>query len=124
MYAFVTGHTSESFQILLLMIIIDIISGLMKGAQNRRLKSAIMSMGIMKKGAILLSIAFGYILDRAFNGGQPVFSIMMTWVAIGNEGLSIIENLEAMGVKMPAMITNKLGQVSDKAKELQEEKDK
>lgn len=123
MYAFVTDHTEQGFQILLLMMVIDIISGLMKGAQGGRLKSAIMSMGIIKKGAILLSVAFGYILDNAINGGQPVFSTMMTWLAIGNEGLSVIENLTAMGVKIPKAITDKLGQFSESAKEIQKEKD-
>lgn len=124
MYAFVTGHTEAGFQVLLLMMIIDIISGLMKGAQGGRLKSAIMSMGIIKKGAILLSVAFGYILDNAINGGQPVFATMMTWLAIGNEGLSVIENLTAMGVKIPSVITDKLGQFTEDAKQLQKEKDK
>lgn len=123
MYAFVTGHTEQGFQILLLMMVIDIASGLMKGAQKRRLKSAIMSMGIIKKGAILLSVAFGYILDSFLNNGQPVFATMMTWLAIGNEGLSVIENLTAMGVKIPNVITEKLSQVSSEARDLHAEKD-
>lgn len=123
MYAFVTGHTEQGFQILLMMMVIDIVSGLMKGAQKNRLKSSIMSMGIIKKGAILLSVAFGYILDMAVNNGQPVFSTMMTWLAVGNEGLSVIENLTAMGVKIPAVITDRLGQFSDNAKDIQKEKD-
>jgi toxin secretion/phage lysis holin len=122
-YAFVTDHTEQGFQILLLMMVVDIVSGLLKGAQNKRLKSAIMSMGIIKKGAILLSVAFGYILDNAINGGQPVFSTMMTWLAIGNEGLSVIENLQAMGVKIPTAVSDKLGQLNAEAKELQAEKD-
>ena len=123
MYVFVTGQVDQSFFILLLCMLIDIISGLMKGALQNRLRSAIMSMGIIKKGAILLSVAFGYVLDIAVNGGQPVFSIMMTWLAIGNEGLSVVENLTAMGVKIPSVITDKLGQYSDTAKELRKEKD-
>lgn len=124
MYAFVTGHTEQGFQVLVLVMIIDIISGLMKGIQKRNLKSAIMSLGIIKKGAILLSVAFGYILDMAISGGQPVFSTMMTWLAIGNEGLSVVENLTALGVKIPTAVTNKLGQFSDEAKELQKEKER
>lgn len=123
LYAFVTGNTEQGFQILLLMMVIDIVSGLLKGIQKRRLKSAIMSMGIIKKGAILLSVAFGFLLDTAVNGGMPVFSTMMTWLAIGNEGLSVVENLTAMGVKIPNIITEKLGQVSVEAKELHAEKD-
>jgi toxin secretion/phage lysis holin len=124
MVAFVTGHTSEGFQFLLALMVIDIISGLMKGIQKKRLRSSIMSLGIMKKGGILLSVAFGYVLDMAINDGQPVFSIMMTWLAIGNEGLSIAENLTALGVKVPRVVKDKLGQFADEAVDLQHEKDK
>ena len=123
-YAFVTGHTDQAFQILLLMMIVDIVSGTLKGAQQKRLKSAIMSLGILKKGGILLSIAFAYLLDMLVNGSNPVFVTMMTWLAIGNEGLSIVENLTIIGVKIPDAVTDRLGQLKDQAEEIQKDKDK
>lgn len=123
-YAFVTGHTDQAFQILLLMMIVDIVSGALKGAQQKRLKSAIMSLGILKKGGILLSIAFAYLLDMLVNGSNPVFVTMMTWLAIGNEGLSIVENLTIIGVKIPDAVTDRLGQLKDQAEEIQKDKDK
>lgn len=124
MYAFVTGHTDQAFQILLAMMIVDIVSGLLKGAQQGRLKSAIMSLGILKKGGILISILFAYLLDMLVNSGNTVFVTMMTWLAIGNEGLSIVENLSILGVKIPDALTNRLGQLKDQASDIQKEKDK
>jgi len=123
-YAFVTGHTDQAFQILLAIMVVDILTGILKGAHQKRLKSAIMSLGILKKGAILLSIAFASLLDMLVNGGDPVFVTMMTWLSIGNEGLSISENLASVGVKLPGPIVDRLGVMKEQAKDLQDEKDK
>ena len=123
LYAFVTGHTDLAFQILLAFMSIDIASGLLKGAYQKRLKSEIMSLGIVKKGGIILSIVFAYLLDMLINDGQPVFVTMMTWVAIGNEGLSITENFSSMGIGVPQVVTDRLGQFTDHAKEVQKDKD-
>lgn len=122
-YAFITGNTDVAFQVLLLVMIVDIVSGVMKGSKSRNLKSVIMHMGILKKGAVLLSVAFAFILDILINESTPVFSTMMTWLAIGNEGLSVVENLTALGVKIPAPIIDKLGQFSDHSKEVRDDKD-
>lgn len=122
-YGFVTGNFDVATQVLIWVMAIDVLSGLMKGMQKRRLKSAIMSLGILKKGGILLSIVFAFVLDQAVNSGQPVFAPMMTWIAVGNESISISENLTALGVKIPAAITDRLGQFTEEAVELHGEKD-
>ncbi|MGG1916058.1 phage holin family protein [Priestia megaterium] len=123
-YSFVTGHIDQSISILLWTMIIDIISGIMKGFDQRRLKSAIMSLGIIKKGAILLSIVFASLLDAFLNDSQPVFRTMMIWLAIGNESLSIVENLTALGVGIPKALTERLAQITHDLKTIQSEKDK
>ncbi|WP_255256035.1 phage holin family protein [Priestia megaterium] len=122
-YAFVTGHTDQAVQILIAMMIIDVMSGLMKGFQRKRLKSAIMSLGIMKKGGMLLAIVFASLLDQLINHGQPVFRTMMVWLSIGNECLSITENLSALGVVIPEAITGRLAQVVKEVQKTQLEKD-
>lgn len=123
LYSFVTGHIDQSISILLWTMVIDIISGLMKGFDQKRLKSAVMSLGIVKKGAILLSIVFASLLDAFVNDGQPVFRTMMIWLAIGNESLSIVENLSAMGVGIPKALTDRLAQITEDIKLIQSEKD-
>lgn len=123
MYAFVTGNFDVATQVLVGIMFLDVLTGLMKGVQNKNLKSAIMSIGIMKKGGILLSIVFAGMLDTLLSAGSPVFVPMMTWLAIGNEGLSFVENLKAIGVKMPDAIVSKLGQFSDEFKEAQKDKE-
>lgn len=124
LYAFVTGNTDKAFQVLLLIMVVDIVTGIMKGIHKKRLKSSIMSLGIMKKGGILVACFFAGLLDSIVNDGNTVFLTMMTWLSIGNEGLSIIENLSALGVKFPSIISSKLAQLVEAAQEIQDEKDK
>ena len=122
LYAFVSGNTSVAFQILLMVMALDIISGVLKGIQKKNLRSIFMHVGLMKKAGLILAVTFGYVLDIAVNGGQPIFATMMTWAGIGNEGLSVVENLETLGVKMPKVITEKLAQVSDENDKLRKDK--
>lgn len=122
--SFLTEHTDISFTILLGMMLIDVLTGIAKGIQSKRLKSSIGHLGLMKKAGILLAVAMGYMLDILVNDGRPVFSIMMVWVSIGNEGLSVLENLSAMGVKaVPKQVKNVLAQMSENGKNIQSQKD-
>ncbi|KAB7662868.1 holin family protein [Bacillus sp. B1-b2] len=121
-YAFITGHFDQTLQILLAIMAVDLVSGIMRGLQKKELKSSIMSLGIIKKGAILLSILFAYLLDLLLNDA-PVFVTLMTWLAIGNEGLSIVENLTAMGVKIPRVISDSLLQIKKHVTNNQTEKE-
>lgn len=107
-FSMLLGEETVTFKVLLAVMALDIVSGLLKATHQKRLKSFIMSWGIVKKGALILSILLFLLLDLVINNGTPVFGMMMTWVTIGNESLSIIENLEAMGVKIPLAISRVL----------------
>jgi toxin secretion/phage lysis holin len=120
---FVQGNYQNAIFILVAMMVIDIVTGILKGAKNKRLKSAIMHLGIIKKAGMLLAILFASLLDILVNDSMPIFRTLMVWLAIGNEGLSIIENLSALGVHVPAQIKDRLAQVVQEKAELQKEKD-
>jgi toxin secretion/phage lysis holin len=120
---FVSGHYQNALFILVCLMLIDVVTGLLKGAKEKRLKSAIMHMGIIKKAGMLIAILFASLLDILVNDNMPIFRTLMVWLAIGNEGLSIIENLTALGVKIPHQIKDKLAQVVAERQELQSEKD-
>lgn len=122
-YSFITGNFGEATFLLMVMMFLDIVSGVMKGAKAKNLRSAISSAGIIKKGGILLTILFCWVLDRLVSGGQPVFVTMMTWVSIGNEGLSFLENVTALGVKVPDGVKERLGQVKKDYESIREDKD-
>lgn len=122
-YAFVTGSFDTATVTLFAIMLMDLATGILKGLKKKNLKSAIMSVGILKKGAIILAIVFSGLLDALVNNGMPVFVTMMTWLTIGNETLSVIENFSALGVHFPKALTKRFGQVVNQYKNVQDEKE-
>jgi toxin secretion/phage lysis holin len=66
--------------------------------------------GIVKKLALVSFVVFAHYLDLAV--GQTVFCTVATYALLGNEGLSIVENLSHCGVPIPNSIKDKLEQLA------------
>lgn len=112
-YAYVSGNYGQASIILMAIMVLDVISGLMKAYENRNIRSDRMSLGLMKKGGILLAVVFAGLLDKLVSNGEPIFVNMMVWLSIGNESMSFIENLTILGVNIPDEITSRLGQIRE-----------
>jgi toxin secretion/phage lysis holin len=110
---FLVGGWAVSLTVLCVFMAIDIITGVMKGAIIGGLRSSIGYKGMLKKSAIMLVIILAHMLDLMI-GGLPVFRTMATYFYIGNEGLSILENLGQMGVPVPKGIAKYIKQLSKK----------
>ena len=67
--------------------------------------------GLCKKAAALLCVLVAARLD-AFLGGEYARTAMMMFF-VGNEGLSILENLGLMGVPLPPALKNALTALRD-----------
>lgn len=121
--AIVSGYITESISIMIALMGLDIATGILKGFKYHRLKSAIMHMGLLKKAGSILAIVFAILLDNLLNDSQPVFQTLMVWLVICHEGLSIKENLTALGVHIPTQMVEKFTQSIEESKKLQKEKD-
>lgn len=119
----VSGYITESVTIMIALMGLDIATGILKGLKHKRLKSAIMHMGLLKKSGSILAIVFAVLLDILLNDSQPVFQTLMVWLVICHEGLSIKENLSALGVHIPTQMVEKFTQSIEENKKLQKEKD-
>jgi len=98
---------NDTFMLLALMTM-DIVTGVIKGTKDHSLKSTVMTLGIRKKGAMLVGITFAMAMDIVLFQGKPTFSTMMVYLVLANEGLSIVENLAQLGVPIPKVITKRL----------------
>ena len=58
--------------------------------------------GLLKKGMILLLVWLGVLLDKAVGSDYVRMAVVLFFV--GNEGLSLLENLGLMGVPFPAFL--------------------
>lgn len=97
---------------LLTVIVIDYITGLLKASKNRNLSSKIGFKGIKKKIGILCLVALSVAIDRVA-GDSGLIRTVIIYYFVGNEGLSIIENLGEIGVSIPNGLRERLEQLKD-----------
>ena len=103
------GGLDVALQCLLLAIVIDYITGMMKSYKNANLSSKIGIKGIFKKIGLLCLIALSVAIDKVAGANGVIRSAVIYYV-FANEGLSIVENLSEMDIIVPKIIKEKLQQ--------------
>ena len=98
----------------------DILTGVLVAAiwkksgktEGGRLESRAGFKGLCRKGIILLLVWLGVLMDGALETAYIRSAIILFFV--GNEGLSLLENVGLMGVQYPAALKNALEVLRDK----------
>lgn len=104
----IIGSFDLIFQILCILIIVDYLTGLMKGMKNEGLSSDIGRRGLNKKAAILIVILLAHQVDRIMGLPSPMIRTTSIIFYISNEGISIMENLKILGVPLPEFLMKAL----------------
>ena len=117
------GGWDKSLEILLIFIIMDYLTGVGAAFKTKTLKSSTGFEGLMKKGAIFLIVILAAQLDRITGNAAGVFRAATAFFFIANEGLSAVENVGEMGVKLPGFLTNALTKLKDESEGASSESD-
>ena len=90
---------SAIFQILVILIFLDIATGTTKAVKDKKLNSKISTSGLLKHTTILILATVIGIYARTLN----MVGVSQTFVLgfIASYGLSLLENLDAIGIPMP-----------------------
>lgn len=116
------GAWDTALAILVLFIILDYATGVIRGYIKKELSSDVGFKGIARKAIILVVLIVAVALDRLLNTGTWVFRTLVCYFYIANEGLSILENCGSLGLPLPAKIKDALEQLKDgNKKEIKEE---
>lgn len=115
------GGWDAALRMLLLLMAADCVTGVTVAAvfkrsgksEGGRLESRAGFQGLCKKGAELLLVLLAVRLDLMLGGGQYARAATLIFL-IGNEGLSVLENLGLMGVPYPAFLKNALEVLREK----------
>lgn len=109
------GEWSTALTILLIMMGVDYITGVLVAITGKSpktegggLSSKIGFVGLAKKGFIMLIVLVATQLDKAIGNTTMVFQTATVFYYIANEGLSILENADLMGVPFPAFVRERL----------------
>lgn len=111
------GAWNNALEALAAFMLIDYVTGVMAAYLKPRAKLSSKKglKGIIKKLALICFLTCAHYLDVVL--GQNVFCLLVTYSLLGNEGLSIVENLSYCGVPVPASIKQKLEQLAQEKRE-------
>lgn len=106
------GPFNETFETLLILMVIDYITGISAACinPNMKLDSGKCGTGSLKKVVILLVIATTYRIDLI---GQTMAKDVVMLFFIGREGLSILENAANCGLPIPQKLKDTLAQFTE-----------
>lgn len=106
-FVYLVGGLDVAMIALLVSIVLDYISGVIKGYVTKQLSSQTGFRGIVKKVAILIIVMLAVLVDRV-TGDTGAIRTLVIYYFVANEGLSIIENLGQAGVPIPQSIKKAL----------------
>ncbi|MDM8100924.1 phage holin family protein [Oceanobacillus oncorhynchi] len=105
---------------LLLLMALDILTGLFKAWKNGNLWSRKSLFGYARKVLVLVVIVLANVVDQILGlEGAVAYATVLFYIA--NEGISIIENLADVGVLVPQGLADKLRSIDNSDKSISNE---
>lgn len=100
------GGFDDYFQILIILMIADYVTGVLTALYKKEFHSNIGYKGIIKKVGMLICITVSKQMDslNLYDGEVCVRSVILLFFSI-NEILSILENMSKIGITMPNSFT-------------------
>lgn len=112
-FVYLMGGFDIALQSLIVVIIIDYLTGIASAIYNKKLSSKIGFKGIIKKFCYLLVVALSVVIDN-LTGQSGIIRTLVIYFFVANDGISIIENMAEMNVKLPKKLIDSLDQIRKK----------
>ena len=104
---------------LVVLVVLDYITGLLKSTYNKKLSSDVGFKGIIKKIMIFLVVATAYVIQQVIGEAIPLREITILFF-IANEGISLLENASEF-IPIPDKLKEVLAQLRDDNEESDKE---
>jgi toxin secretion/phage lysis holin len=108
------GGWDIALNVLVVLMILDYVTGLLGAVRERRVNSEIMFWGGIRKGIILAVVALAVMFDQMLGNPEPILRTLAIYFYAAREGISVTENLGIIGVPLPPVITRVLEQLQSK----------
>lgn len=112
-FVYLIGGFDIAIQSLLIVMVVDYLTGIASAMYNKELSSKIGFKGILKKFSYLCVVALSFVIDN-LTGQSGLIRTLVIYFFVANDGLSIIENMAEMGVKLPQKLIDSLDQIKKK----------
>ena len=112
-FVYSVGGFDIAIQSLLIVIVIDYLTGIASAIYNKELSSKVGFKGIIKKFCYLLVVALSVVIDKLLGQGGLIRTLVI-YFFVANDGLSIVENMAEMNIKLPKKLIDALEQIKKK----------
>ena len=112
-FIYILGGWDIALQSLIIVICIDYITGIERAIYNKNLSSKTVLKGILKKFCYLLVVALSVVIDKLL-GNSGLIRSLVIYFFVANDGLSIVENMAEMNIKLPKKLIESLEQIKNK----------
>ncbi len=117
------GGMDGMLKALIIMMVLDYITGIMRAIVDKKLSSAVGFKGICKKVLILILVGIANIVDINVVGTGSALRGVVICFYMSNEGLSILENASYLGLPVPEKLKDILAQLHKKDMDKEETND-
>lgn len=98
------GGIDGYIKVLITCTVIDYLTGIYRAGVEGTISSKIAFNGIGKKITMFLYVGLANVIETHLLADKPGFKIAIILFYIGNEGISIIENTDKLGVPIPKFL--------------------
>ena len=112
-FVYLIGGIDIAMQSLLIVMVVDYLTGFISAIYNKNLSSKIGFKGILKKFSYLCVVALSVVIDN-LTGQNGLVRTLVIYFFVANDGLSIIENMAEMNIKLPQKLIDCLEQIKKK----------
>lgn len=121
---FLFGSWSITLTIFLVVQLLDLLSVVLKHAKQGKLNSSELKLEIISKVGVWIVLILAHFIDIVLFGGATIVQTAITFTLIGQEGLSILENLNFLGINVPESLAKYFKNIEAKGNEETQEKEK
>jgi toxin secretion/phage lysis holin len=111
--AYLLGGWDMGLEVFCIMVVLDYITGIMKGISNKELSSYLGLKVILKKVCLFILIAVAVQIERMTNQPETIHNVI-SYALVVNEAISILENIKEMGVPIPDVLIKLLDVIKQK----------
>ena len=111
---YILGGFDVALKSLIIIVVIDYLTGVGSAYYNKKVSSKKGLKGIIKKFCYFLIVALAVVIDNLM-GQSGVIRTLVIYFFVANDGISIIENMAEVDVKLPKKLIESLEDMKHKS---------
>ena len=109
------GNADRLLILLIVFVILDYLSGVLRAISEKKLSSAVGFRGISRKVLTFVMVGLAHQIDKTAIGSGSMLRSAVIFFYLSNEGLSLIENASQLGLPIPEQLRRILIQLHNRA---------